>query len=314
MAEVAHKSKIPFISATGAGEVIYNQGFDFIYGIMSPARVYLKGVIDTLIDEYPNEKPKSILFLSCNDPAAREDAEKTALHAKQQGLKLIDIAPTFDTSRYSRVQEGVYAYNHDNGDFGDIITLIKKEEPDLFFNTGHLSESYPLLNEIIKQDFSPKGIAFSVGPTFLDWRNKFLNRGVLIKDIFGSAQWNQYANMVGYDEIETPQNFAKYFYERFSMHASYFSAGGYACGVVLKTSMVKAGSLNKLAINGALKETNIKTFFAHIEFDKRGLNNNKPIITIQLQQNNKGDLLEVPLAPKELADGKSNFPFKGWKK
>jgi ABC-type branched-subunit amino acid transport system substrate-binding protein len=314
IAEIAHESKTPFITATGAGEIIYNQGFDFVYGIMSPARVYLKGTIDTLIDEHPNEKPKTILFLSCNDPAAKEDAEKTALHAKQKGLIPVDIETTYDTTKYSRVQAGVYTYSHNNIDFSDIITLVKKAAPDLFFNTGHLSESDPILTEIINQNFSPKGIAFSVGPTLLDWRNKFLSKDIFIKDIFGSAQWNEYVNIVGFDEIETPQNFAKYFFERFSMHSSYFSAGGYACGVVLKEALIKAKSLNKETVNNELKKTNIKTFFAGIQFDKRGLNDNKPIITIQLQQDINGNLLEIPLSPKELAYGKSNFPFKGWRK
>jgi hypothetical protein len=57
IAEIAHESKTPFITATGAGEIIYNQGFDFVYGIMSPARC-TKGTIDTLIDEHPNENPR----------------------------------------------------------------------------------------------------------------------------------------------------------------------------------------------------------------------------------------------------------------
>ena len=314
MAEVADKTKTPFITATGAGEIIYNQGYDFVYGIMSPARVYLKGTIDTLIVEHSDIRPSSILFLSCSDPAAIEDAKQTALHAKQQGLNLVDIDSTFDTTKYSKIQDGVYSYTHNNTDFSDIIGLIKKSNPDLFFNTGHLSESDPILNQIISLDFAPKGIAFSVGPTFLDWRNKFLARDIFIKDIFGSAQWNEYIDIVGFDEIETPQNFAKYFFERFSMYSSYFSAGGYACGIVLKEALIKANSLEKLAVNKELKETNIKTFFAGIQFDKRGLNDNKPIITIQLQQDENGNLLEVPLSPKDLANGKSNFPFKGWRK
>ncbi|MBK6771257.1 MAG: amino acid ABC transporter substrate-binding protein [Ignavibacteria bacterium] len=315
MAEIAHLNKIPFITATGAGEkFIFDKGYKYVYGIMSPARVYLKGTIDTIIAEHPNYKPNSILFLSCNDPAAKEDAVATAKYAEQLGLKLIDIDATFDSNKYNKVQDGVYTYIHNNSDFGDILTLIKKANPDLFFNTGHLSESEPVLNQIISLDFAPKGIAFSVGPTFLDWRNKFLGKDIFIKDIFGSAQWNEYVNIVGFDEIETPQNFAKYFFERFSMHSSYFSAGGYACGVVLKEALIKAKSLNKETVNNELKKTNIKTFFAGIQFDNRGLNDNKPIITIQLQQDINGNLLEIPLSPKELANGKSNFPFKGWRK
>jgi branched-chain amino acid transport system substrate-binding protein len=238
----------------------------------------------------------------------------TANYAAQKGLTLIDVDATFDPKKYTKIQNGVYVYKHNSTDFSDIIGLIKKANPDLFFNTGHLRESDPVLMEVINQEFSPKGIGISVGPTYFDWRNNFLARDIVIKGIFGSAQWNEYTKIVGFDDIETPQNFARLFFERYDKPASYFSAGGYACGIVLKDALEKAKSLDNNKINNLLKKTDLETFFSKIKFDSRGLNDKKPIISVQLQLDQNGNLLEIPIAPKEVASGVSIYPFKGWRK
>src|SRR5205807_7319665 len=81
----------------------------------------------------------------------------------------------------------------------------------------------------------------------------------------------------------TPGEFARAFLERFSMKASYFSAGGYACGLVLEEALRRAGTLDSDRVRDEISSLSINTFFAHVEFDRRGLNDTKPMYTIQLR-------------------------------
>jgi DNA-binding beta-propeller fold protein YncE/ABC-type branched-subunit amino acid transport system substrate-binding protein len=308
IAELAHKYRIPMITATGAGEIIYNQGYDFVYGIMSPARVYLAGTIEVLLTEHANNKPRSAIFLSCNDPAALEDARKTAAFAASKGLQLLNIP---ETPGCTFIEDGVYAYAHNQQDFTGIVKAIKHAAPDLFFNTGHLSESEFLLPAIADNNFAPKAIAFSVGPAIPSFRRRFGKRSLYL---FGSAQWNESVIIAGHDDMETPGNFARCFFDRFSMPASYFSAGGYACGIVLRNALTAAGSTDKELVNHQLKATDTTTFFAHIAFDHRGLNDSKPIITVQIQETGaQKSITEAPVYPKHLANHPTIYPFPGWK-
>ncbi|WP_373516118.1 ABC transporter substrate-binding protein [Persicitalea sp.] len=309
MAEVAQRYRIPMVTATGAGEVIYTKGYEYIHGIMSPARVYLSGTIEVLLTEHADHPPSSIFFLSCDDQAAREDAIKTAEFAKNRGLRLIEIK---EVNNCTRLSEGVYVYPHNLIQFDEIIAAVKVALPDLFFNTGHLAESQSILQSIIEADFAPKGLAFSVGPSIPAFRNTF---GDQSKFLFGSAQWNEHTSLIGYDEFETPANFADRFLKRFSMPASYFSAGGYACGIVFRQALIAARTTDRESVNNILKQTDLETFFGSIKLDHRGLNDSKPIITVQIQDLPTKPNSEVPIYPKNLSGKfKSVYPFPGWQR
>lgn len=299
---------VPMITATGAGEFMYNKGYKHLFGIMSPARVYLSGTIDYLMaNPKIKDKPKTITFLSCNDPAALEDAKATAKYAHEKGIKLLQPAP----SPGLKVDDsGVIVYEHLQNDFTNELNAIKALNPDLFFNTGHLSESIDIVKQAAKLDIKPKGFAFSVGPTVPKFRAALGNKS---NAIFGSAQWNPLIERVGHDQFITPKRFARKFFERFSMPASYFSAGGFACGIFFEEAIQTANSIEPNHLIPALSKTKMKTFFADIDLDGRGLNNDKPIITIQVQKTSTNQLNEIPLYPPELVNAANViWPFPGW--
>ena len=308
MAEYLQGKGIPLVTATGAGEKMYDKGFKHLFGLMSPARVYLSGTIQYLLSNPQiKDKPKSICFLSCDDFAALEDAKATAEFAKKNGIKLLTPPPTpgikIDPS-------GVVIYKHLQQDFKNELNAIIALAPDLFFNTGHLAESLLLVEQISELNFSPKGLAFSVGPTVPRFRVQLGNKA---NALFGSAQWNQYIKLVGHDQFITPEKFARKFFDRFSMPASYFSAGGVVCGLFFEKAFYEARSIDPKYLIPSLRKVKMNTFFAGIELDHRGLNNNKPIITVQIQRDSSGKLIETPIYPPELVgDQPIIWPFPGW--
>src|SRR5438874_1449414 len=54
---VAEKNKIPMVEGNGAAESIFSQGYQYTFGVLSPARNYLRGVIDLALSLDP--KPTS---------------------------------------------------------------------------------------------------------------------------------------------------------------------------------------------------------------------------------------------------------------
>lgn len=308
IADFLNGKGIPLITATGAGEFMYDQGYQHLFGIMSPARVYLSGTVDYLLNNSNIiDKPKTISFLSCNDPAALEDARATAKYAQDRGIKLLKPEPS---TGVSIDKSGVVVYKHLQEDFSKELQAIKTISPDLFFNTGHLSESIDIVNKAAELKFCPKGLAFSVGPTVPKFRSALGNKA---NALFGSAQWNPFVKLVGHDQFITPDRFAKSFFERFSMPSSYFSAGGFACGIFFEEVIQSADSIEPNHIIPALAKTKMKTFFAEIDLDERGLNNDKPIITVQVQKTVTGELKEIPIHPPTLVQETDViWPFPGW--
>jgi hypothetical protein len=91
---------------------------------------------------------------------------------------------------------------------------------------------------------------------------------------------------------------------------SYLSAGATTCGLVYEEAFRRAGSIDREAVRLALTLTNIDTFYSHIQFDCRGLNNDRPLVTIQLRKTGD-EIRHVPLWPWNLAGGnRAVWPFR----
>jgi branched-chain amino acid transport system substrate-binding protein len=151
------------VTASGAGRTIYEQGYRYIFGIMSPAGGYLRGSIDVAILQEP--KPATTVILSCNDAAALEDAQDTAQYARAKGLKMSSPSPE-ELPPGFHVEAGIVVYTHNAvEDFRPIMRTLKTLRPDFFIGTGHLTESENIVQAAAEVDFKPMGLTFSVGPS-----------------------------------------------------------------------------------------------------------------------------------------------------
>src|SRR6202022_298627 len=62
---IAEKNGIPMVEANGAAQAIFNKGYKYTFGVLSPANKYLTGVIDMAATLTP--KPTTIALLNPND-------------------------------------------------------------------------------------------------------------------------------------------------------------------------------------------------------------------------------------------------------
>lgn len=297
-AKVAEKAKVPLVIATGAGTDIYSPDYRFVFGIMSPARLYLAGTIEVVRMAIPKDNPK-LAFLSCRDFAALEDAKATVRYAVKKGFTVVrlttppDLPAEFsfekvqaETPKGKTIDVEILTYPDRHEAFEPVLARMAAElDLDLCLATGHLGESVALILKSAESQFLPKGFGLSVGPALASFRGKLVGLGVSPEFLFGAAQWTDRVPVVGQDPFVTPGEFARAFFERFSMKASYFSAGGVACGLVLQEAMRRAGTSDGTKVAGELRKLDIETFFARIRFDERGMNSTKPMYTIQLRAN-----------------------------
>jgi len=314
-ARVANSHRIPFITASGAAERIYQQGFQYVFGIMSSAASFLKGTFEYL--KTLTSPPRSALFLSCSDPAAHQDADTTAAIVENE----MGIAAFTPQGTMAKVAGRVLVFEHLQDSSKNSIESLKEVYksvlgkasgnglPDVLVHTGHLPEAVALVQVAKEMAYLPKGFAFSVGPAMPQFATQL---GRDAENMLGAAMWTPGQNEAGHDRFVRPQEFVKVFWDRFSAQPSYLAAGAMACGVVLEDAVRRADSISGEAVRDALRATNFPTFYSRVAFDSRGLNVGRPLVSIQLQPG-EGGLRQVPLWPRDLAgESQAVWPFPGW--
>ena len=301
VARKADELKVPLVTASGAAEKIYMQGFRYTFGIMSPARGFLNESVEMTMRLDP--RPRTIAFIACKDAASFQDARTTAEFAMAKGLRLL----TPKTTTLEVAEPGLLVYDHNKMNFDEYAEALKKLNPDLIAHTGHVQEAIPFVEAAYRHGLKPKAFLFSVGPAM----PRFVDRlGDKAENMMGAAMWTYSQHSIGHDRFLTPARYQEAFRDRFVREPSYLAAGATVCGFVYEDAFRRANSIDPRAVRKALTKVDMDTFYSHIQFDGRGLNNDRPLITIQLRKTGD-EMRHVPLWPLDLAGGNQPvWPFR----
>lgn len=300
-----NEDQIPMVTSACSGDVIYTSQNKYVFGVLSPAAGYLKGSIDVMNGLSPSG---TLSILSSDDPAAMEDAKANLAHALSLDMSV--LYPFSLPPGFSVTPEGVIAYHEGTTDFTPVLQRIAEQRPKVFLVTGHAPATLAIVQQASAINFTPSGLSFAVGPATPSVVQK---AGSLAENLFGPAQWIPQIGATGCDRFGTSEQFAADYYQRYNLTASYLSAGAVACGLVFEDAIQRAGSLDRVSVRNALADTHLETFYALIEFNDRGINENKPLYTMQLQQLAEG-MTNVVYAPRRLPGSPAPvWPFPGWK-
>ncbi|MDQ6671780.1 MAG: amino acid ABC transporter substrate-binding protein, partial [Chloroflexota bacterium] len=283
---VAEKNKVPMIEGNGAAESIFTQGYKYTFGVLSPAQNYLRGVVDLVLTLDP--KPTSVAVLSADDPFSVEVADAARTYAERMGLQVV---------YYQK-------YPNASTDLRAPLTEAKAKNPDLFLNSGHLQESLAIMQQSKELGFSPKGFAFSVGPSVPDFESSLKADANLV---LGGTQWTPALKYQGSDLFKTPEAYNALYKQTFGYEPSYQSADATACGVAFVKAIETAGSTDAARVRDAIAALDFTAFYGQIKFDERGINITKPMAVEQWQNGRR-----VTVWPADVAEAKALWPFTSW--
>lgn len=306
---VANEYKVPFITASGAAGKIYDMGFDCVFGVMTAAMGFLNESF-RLFATLP-DPPKSVIFVSCTDPAASQDASTTAKFvATVLGLEV--LAPPKEYPQFADSKDpAIWFFPHSATDFGTFVEAAERLRPDVIAITGHLPESVGLVKAAFRRAYAPKALLFSVGPAVPQFAEQL---GPLAEHMVGSAMWTSVQESYGHDRFIRPSAFAEAFFTRYSRKPGHLAAGAMACGLTFEEAFRKSHSVNPQAVIETLRRRDFgfESFYSRIEFNHKGFNEKRPLVTIQLRQTD-GEMKHQLLWPRHLANGAQMFwPFPGW--
>lgn len=290
-APICEKYRIPMIEANGSAESIFNKGYRYTFAVLSPAKLYLKGLVDLVVSR--DKTARTVAVLGENEPFSKEVAGGAAEYAKQKGLTVV----------YQEL------YPSGTQDVSALLTTIKGKNPDVILGAGHLQDSLLIVKQARDLGVSPKAMGFSVGPSSPEFRENLKGSADYI---FGATQWTEALKYNGDDPWKTPKAYAEAFRAKNPKYKDipYQVAESSAAALAFWRAIEKANSLDPVKVRDAIAALDMMTFYGQVKFDSRGINVTKPMAIEQLQPDGR----KYTVFPPSVAEKEALYPMVPWDK
>jgi branched-chain amino acid transport system substrate-binding protein len=278
VANVSEKYKKVLVSPLAATTSIFKKGRKYIFMIISPAEVYLEG----LIDMAAKRGLKTVAIINEDTLFAKASGAGTADIAKKKGMQVV-------------LHE---AYPKGNTDFSALLVKIKALNPDVIAGGTYFDDAVAITRQMKELNVSPKMFGLTVGgdlPEFYD----------LLKQnaeyVYGATQWDDSLPYPGQKE------FLAAYRKRFKHEPSYHTAAGYAGCLTYVEAAKRAGTLDADKVRDELLKLKTRTAFGDYAVEADGFQVAHKMVMLQWQDGKR-----VVVWPDELANGKPRFPTPPW--
>jgi branched-chain amino acid transport system substrate-binding protein len=279
VANVTEKYRKVMVAPLAATTSIFKKGRKYIFMVISPAEVYLEGLVDIAA----KRGLKTIAIVNEDTLFPKTAANGTAEFAKKRGLQIV-------------LQE---AYPKGNTDFSALLTKIKAANPDVIAASTYFDDAVALTRQMKELNVTPKMFGVTVGgdlPEFYD----------LLKQnaeyIYGATQWEPTLPYPGQKE------FMVGYQKKFNHEPSYHAAAGYAGCALYLDAVKRAGTLDADKVRDQLLKLETRTMLGDYKVDADGFQLAHKMVLFQWQDGKK-----VTVWPDDLAaGGKVRFPTPPW--
>jgi branched-chain amino acid transport system substrate-binding protein len=286
-AAIAEQNEIPMVEANGAAQSIFNQGYKYTFGVLSPANKYLQGVIDMAVTLSP--RPTTIAMLSADDNFSLEVADGVNSYAAGKGLNVV---------LYKKYKNGATNLSAE-------VQAAKAANADIVLNSGHLQEAIAINKAAKEQKVNAKIFAYSVGPSTPDFIT------ALGKDadyVYGGSQWSPQVKYTPAFYLTVAEYVAAYKAKYPGIgDPDYHVAESTAACLALQRAIENAKSLDPKKVRDALAALDVTVFFGQVKFDSRGINIYKPMVVEQIQNG-----AHHTVFPASVADAAPKYPTPAW--
>jgi branched-chain amino acid transport system substrate-binding protein len=288
VASVSEKYKKVMVSPLAATTSIFKKEprRKYIFMIISPAEIYLEGVIDM----GAKRGLKTVAVINEDTLFPKSSAIGTAESAKKRGMQVV-------------FQE---AYPKGNQDFSAILTKIKAANPDIIAAATYFDDAVAIARQMKELNVNPKMFGVTVGGDLPEFYDILKAKNSSTKDnvaeyIYGSTQWEPVLPYPGAREFHDA------YVKEFGHEPSYHSAAGYAGCMLYVEGVKRAGSLDADKVREALLKLETRTMFGDYKVDADGFQVAHKMVITQWQDEKK-----VVVWPDDLATGKPRFPTPAW--
>lgn len=278
VANVTEKYKKVMVSPLAATTSIFRKGRKYIFMVISPAEVYLEGLIDMAV----KRGLKTVAILNEDTLFAKASANGAAELAKKRGMQVV-------------LQE---AYPKGNTDFSGLLVKIKALGPDVIAGGTYFDDAVAITRQMKELGVNPKMFGLTVGGDLPEFHDLLKQNA---EYIYGATQWDESLPYPGQKE------FVGAYTKRFKHQPSYHSAAGYAGCLLYVEAAKRAGTLDADKVRDELLKLKTRTAFGDYAVDQDGFQIAHKMVMLQWQDGKR-----IIVWPDDLANGKARFPTPPW--
>jgi branched-chain amino acid transport system substrate-binding protein len=292
MNPICAKYQTPCIAGSAESPASWSAQPQFAYGIIPSVDLTADKALKFIV-ALGQPKPTSAAIIGANEPFSKDAAAGFAKGAKEAGLKVVEnsLFPP-------------------NADLTPIMSGIASKNPDILAVGGHDTVLIDAVKAAKSVKYSPKAIIMHYGVTEPSFAKTL---GASADGVCGLVDWTpefSYSDSV----FGTASKFASDYKAKYGVDVDYTGAGCAVSGEVLQLALRKLGKPPHLSqsdraqLNKIIADTDIKTFYGPIRFDKSGNhfhdNTLPPPVLIQIK---KGSIVAV--APSDVKRGSFQYPL-----
>ena len=278
VANVTEKYKKLMLAPLGSAGSIWEKGRRYVIMMVSPAEVYLEGLIDIAA----RNGLKSIALIYEDTLFPKTTVNGAVALARKRGLEVV-------------LQE---AYPKAQTDFAALLTKIKAVQPDVLAAATYFDDVVAITRQMRELDVNVKMFGSTVGGDLPEF-HKALGRTA--EYVYGASQWEPGLTYPGARE------FAAAYEAEFHRPPSYHAAAAYAACMLMADTINRIQSLDTERLREYLLRLATTTVFGGFDVDERGYQIGHRMVTIQWQEGR-----QVIVWPDEVAVGKPRFPTPPW--
>ena len=280
VANVTEKYKKVMVAPLAATTSIFRKGRKYIFMVISPAEVYLEG----LVDMAAKHGLKTVAIINEDTLFPKASAAGTAEAAKKRGMQVV-------------LQE---SYPKGNTDFSALLVKIKALNPDVIAAGTYFDDAVAITRQMKELNVNPKMFGLTVGGDLPEFHDLLKQNA---EYVYGSTQWD--------DSLPYPgaKEFLAAFTKKFKHEPSYHAAAGYAGCLIYAEAVKRAGSLDADKVREQLLKLETKTAFGDYKVDADGFQVAHKMVMLQWQDGKR-----VVVWPDDLASGKARYPTPEWSK
>jgi len=275
---VTEKYKKVMVAPLAATTSIFKKGRKYIFMVISPAEVYLEG----LLDMAAKRGLKTVAVVNEDTLFSKAAAAGAVEVAKKKGLQVVFAE----------------AYPKGNTDFSALLTKVKAANPDVLAAATYFDDAVALTRQMKELNVNPKMFGVTVGgdlPEFYDTLKQNAEY------IYGATQWEHTLPYPGNHE------YFEAYKKDFGHEPSYHSTAGYAGCLIYAEAVKRANGLDADKVREQLLKLEMRTPFGDYKVEADGFQVAHKMVTFQWQKEKK-----VTVWPDELAQGKPLFPTPPW--
>ncbi|PKB78920.1 MAG: hypothetical protein BZY88_15935, partial [SAR202 cluster bacterium Io17-Chloro-G9] len=250
----------------GASDDVYQQGYQRIIGILTPATEYLAGLLPLVRESDAGAHTVGILR------AARGAFPKAVTSAVERDAEALGFNLEF-----------VWEYPSSADDFRDLAAAAAGQQPDVLVAVGRIPNDLALALSLVEWSHAFKAVAVVAAP--IDQFRQAL--GSNVDGFLGPSQWEpaaRYPVAYGPNAADVLQSLNR----QSSQAVDYPMVQAYAAGLVAQRCVETAGSLEDAALGEAASQLDFSTFYGRFKIDPQtGRQVGRKVILVQWQKGRK---------------------------